>query len=945
MTQPNVRNQLKPLAHLDAAEDNIASIQKERCTQTVMLEDLLASLSSGVNSLIAAINLDYEYIYFNSAYADEIKRLLGTNIQLGMTVKDVYRAIPEQLAFSLKQWGRSLRGESYKEVVKFLSKGASENYYEVTISPIKKDQGDITGAVLVARNITQRLDSELSLTESEMRYQQLFDYIVDGLAICEFLFDEMGVPADYRILDVNPNFTRMVGSEREQIIGSTYSALSPSLNLLSLLNLDQLSQLAIAEKTLHLEGYSPALEGYYEVYAYSLPNNYFAIILSDVTEKKIEIDYKNWLASFPEQNPLPVLELDFEGKIAYLNPAARKFLPEIDHTNQSHPFLAGISEVINKFKTGERSILFTEQPLGNTWFHLGFIPFPKRERIRIYFTDITDRVNAEKKLHQVNQELEQTVNLRTKELKRLNEELNIDILQRIKSEEALKTERKRFNDVLEVLPAYVILLSPDGHISFANKYFRESFGESLDLCKRLPSNRDQFDGNCESFKPLLTGKPNLWEWIGPDHRIYSVHDHLFRDSDGSALILEMGLDITEVRKAQEQLRETSNYNRSLIEANLDILASINLDGIISDVNAATEAATGFTREEMIGTRFDIYFTDPEKANQGFQLVLEKGRVLNYELDLKHKDGHNTPVAYNASFYRDLEGNITGIFAGARDLTELLQKEKQLIELNRALEEAIQHEEDIHDQLVQAEKFAAMGRMLASITHEINNPLQTIKNCLYLITSSIPVDSPSSQFLSMATSETERISNLVAELREVYRPHQDSMLAPISLPELLENVHSLLKPQLGEKHVEWALVTTSEDVNDNWIVNGINDQLKQVIINLSMNAIDSMQPAGGQLQVSLTHGKNNDIGVFISDSGAGIDPQDLNRIFDPFFSTKTKGLGLGLSICYDIVQRHKGRIDVTSELGKGSAFKIWLPSLDVKQNQEQQYETAKQDSID
>ena len=119
-----------------------------------------------------------------------------------------------------------------------------------------------------------------------------------------------------------------------------------------------------------------------------------------------------------------------------------------------------------------------------------------------------------------------------------------------------------------------------------------------------------------------------------------------------------------------------------------------------------------------------------------------------------------------------------------NLTELRRKENQLLELNHALEEAIEHEAAIHDQLVQAEKFAAMGRMLASVTHEINNPLQTISNCLYLIASDIPSESQASQFLEMAMSETGRISKLVAELKDVYRPHQEYNFTTVFLPDLL-----------------------------------------------------------------------------------------------------------------------------------------------------------------
>jgi len=901
-----------------------------RSIEAVDLRELLNALTSEVSALIASIDLDFRYTYFNQAYQAEIKRLVGVELKIGMTVMDVYQSHPDQLVFPLKQWKRALNGETYKEVVKFSRIEASENYYEVTNKPIKDKMGGIAGAVIVAKNITHRLDVEHTLTESEMRYQQLFDKILDGLAIGEFLFDENGQPADYRILDVNPRFTEMVGIKREQMIGLTYSKLAHFLNQLGL---DSLGELAVAGKTVHISGKSSTLQRDFEGMAYPLPKNCFAIILSDITERTLEQEKINWLASFPEQNPLPVIEIDYDLNFTYHNPASHQYFPDLGGEEDRQHFSKEILDVVRKLQTNNELIAAKDVLVGSRWLHLSFYHMPLRKRIRIYSVDISDRVLAESELRELNKKLEATVLIRTAELSRLNQELNQDILRRETSENALKAERKRFNDVLEVLPVYVILLTREGRINFANKYFMDSLQkpDGVQYCD-LKSYRVKPEELTQTYKPFETGVPNAWEWAGPANRIYTVHDYPFTDVDGSQLILEMGLDITEIRSAQNKLSETSNYNRSLIEANLDFLATITRDGTITDVNAAAEIATGLDRNELIGSRFDILFDDPEAANRGLNLVLETGSVRNYELNLKHKDGGITPVAYNASFYTDLEGNIIGIFAGARDLTELKRKENQLVELNRALEAAIEHEQAIHDQLVQAEKFAAMGRMLASVTHEINNPLQTISNCLYLISSDIPTDSPAQQFLTMATSETGRISKLVAELKEVYRPRQEDKFAPLRLNVLLDDIYNLIKPQVTGLRVLWESEIGSDKSADVW-VSGTEDQLKQVFINLCMNAIEAMQPLGGDLKLTVVKNDDKEIGVLISDTGPGVDPANFDKIFDPFFSTKKEGLGLGLSICYDIVQRHHGHLELKSKLGEGSTFEVWLPQFHEGQQKE------------
>lgn len=923
MSQTNKHNQHQEAPLSSSAQGEQSKSKKSKFSQAVSLLELLNTLTSDISALIAAIDVDYRYIHFNPPYRDEVRRLFGVDLETGMTVMDVYRERPEQLAFALKQWNRSLGGELFKEVVRFLRTETKENFYEVTYSPIKNNKGLITGAVIVSKNITQRLVEEHFLTESEMRYQQLFDNILDGLAICEFLFDEKGQPIDYRILDVNPKFTSMIGSEREQLIGSNYSVLTPFLGNFEL---DRLSPLVFASETVHFEEFSPVSQRYYDGFVYSLPKNCFVIILTDITERNFAESNTSWLASFPEQNPMPVLEIDYDCIITYQNPAAITFFSDSRGSDQSHLFLFQIDDIMNIFKTGEDTKASKDIQIGDTWLHLSFYHMPQRKRIRIYSVDISDRVIAEKDLLDLNRKLEETVQLRTEALNRLNQELKEDIQCRKNSEKALEAEHKRFNDVLEMLPVYIILLTPDGHIKFANKFFKDSLRMSSQVRgDELASYRNKPKEVVETFKPLQSGQSNIWEWSGPENCIYTIHDFPFSDVDGSPLILEMGVEITEIRNAQKNLQETANYNRSLIDANLDFLVTINKEGIIEDVNTAAQLATGLSREELIGSCFETHFENREAASRGIQLVLETGSVRNYELSIKHKDGHTTPVAYNASFFTNSEGKVSGIFAGAREITELKRKEEEMLELNRDLEEAIAHELAIRNQLIQAEKFSAMGRMLASVTHEINNPLQTITNCQYLLASDIPVGSQARQFLEMAMSETTRISKLVADLKDVYRPHQENDFATVYLPALLDKIGSLLKPQLTEKHVEWVLIGDHDNKEEMW-VEGIEDQLKQVAINLSLNAIDAMQPRGGLLQVALVDGQNNEIGILFSDTGPGIETENLSKIFEPFFSTKKQGLGLGLSICYEIIQRHNGHIEVSSIPGKGTKFEVWLPGF-------------------
>jgi PAS domain S-box-containing protein len=246
---------------------------------------------------------------------------------------------------------------------------------------------------------------------------------------------------------------------------------------------------------------------------------------------------------------------------------------------------------------------------------------------------------------------------------------------------------------------------------------------------------------------------------------------------------------------------------------------------------------------------------------------------------------------------------------------------QNADLYNNLEAALQHEKTMRAQLIHAEKLAAMGRMVASVAHELNNPLQTIKNCIFLSQKRSSPDSEIYTYLGMALSETKRLSDLVLQLREVYRFGDSGSKQPLSIPKILDQVHLILNQHLKQHRVEWRQAAAG----DFW-VNGVSDQLKQVFLNICLNGVDAMQPDGGILSVALLMDQDSQhVGIEIRDSGPGIPPENIPQLFDPFFTTKDTGTGLGLAICYDIVQKHNGRITINNQPDQGAAFTIWLPS--------------------
>lgn len=237
-----------------------------------------------------------------------------------------------------------------------------------------------------------------------------------------------------------------------------------------------------------------------------------------------------------------------------------------------------------------------------------------------------------------------------------------------------------------------------------------------------------------------------------------------------------------------------------------------------------------------------------------------------------------------------------------------------------LQQSLQHERTARAQVVQVEKLAAIGRLAASVAHELNNPLQAIQNSLYLVRHETMLNQQAQADLDVALTESRRMADLIERMRETYRPAVAAEFRPESLNTLIAEVEKLISTHLRHN----AVVLEFKPDPQLPLVPCQRDQLKQVILNVSLNAVDAM-PNGGQLTISTAASPRAD-GVLMTfaDTGQGIAPQDLPNIFDPFFTRKAGGTGLGLAISYDIVQHHHGRLEVDSQLDHGTTFRIWLP---------------------
>lgn len=286
---------------------------------------------------------------------------------------------------------------------------------------------------------------------------------------------------------------------------------------------------------------------------------------------------------------------------------------------------------------------------------------------------------------------------------------------------------------------------------------------------------------------------------------------------------------------------------------------------------------------------------------GLASFAETGRQAEIEL-IDPEANRSLPMEITAREVLDPTGQVTAVVSVLHDLTEIRELERRRVE----------------QQLFESEKLAAVGRLAASIAHEVNNPLEAIKNALYLMQSD-SVNEKNTRFLEIARKETERVSHIIRQMLGFAR--RPGEVDWVDVNQVLEETFVLLEKKLKQSKIK---VFRSLDA-DLPKIRARADQLRQVFLNLIINAQQAIG-SDGEIRISTSRypqALQPSIVIQVSDTGAGISEDDQTRIFEPFFSTGKKGTGLGLWVTQDIVRQHGGRIEVSSEVGKGTQFSIIL----------------------
>jgi PAS domain S-box-containing protein len=381
----------------------------------------------------------------------------------------------------------------------------------------------------------------------------------------------------------------------------------------------------------------------------------------------------------------------------------------------------------------------------------------------------------------------------------------------------------------------------------------------------------------------------------------------------------------EQKKLDQRLRDQQFYTRSLIESNIDALMTTDPAGIITDLNKQMEALTDCTRDELIGAPFKNYFTDPERAEAAIKLVLREKKVTNYELTARARDGKTTVVSYNATTFYDRDRKLQGVCAVARDVTERKRLDQALQEKNVEFERATAAAEKAN---------LSKSDFLSSMSHELRSPLNAILGFAQLMNSDSPPPTPSQmasidQILHAGWYLLELI-NEILDLAQIESGRLALSLEPTALAEVLFECQTMIEPQ-GQKR---GIRMTFPQFDIPYFVNADRTRLKQVLINLLSNAIKYNQP-NGSVVVDCASSAPERIRVSVKDTGAGLPPEMLRQLFEPFNRlgqerSAEEGTGIGLVMSKRVVELMGGVIGVESTVGVGSVFWFELNSAAAPQ---------------
>jgi PAS domain S-box-containing protein len=396
---------------------------------------------------------------------------------------------------------------------------------------------------------------------------------------------------------------------------------------------------------------------------------------------------------------------------------------------------------------------------------------------------------------------------------------------------------------------------------------------------------------------------------------------------------ERTIHLENQRRLEREIEIAKNYLENIVENTQTSLMVLDKDLMVKTLNTAQARTIGRPKEDILGRPFFALFPDNLQPYDGipFESLLQKtlmGRSFEVK-DYKITGLHKAPIYMDMNISPLLiEGDITGILITSNNVTKRVHLEEALkqytVELEDKVDKGTATAKKLEQQVLHSEKLASLGRLAAGVAHEIGNPLTSISTFAQLLRE-MATDEFSQNSLDIINNHIQRITDIVRQMSTFSRPDSTN-IKYAQLNDILRSSLDLMRLDKRMKSTIEIAVNLDPELPKTMIDEG---QISQIFINIILNALDAM-PEGGTLRVATRRGSDDQgrdaILMEFADTGVGIPAGDIEKIFDPFYTTKEagKGTGLGLAVSYSIIKRHKGDIKVESQLGKGTTFTLILP---------------------
>jgi len=361
-------------------------------------------------------------------------------------------------------------------------------------------------------------------------------------------------------------------------------------------------------------------------------------------------------------------------------------------------------------------------------------------------------------------------------------------------------------------------------------------------------------------------------------------------------------DLSEIRRLEDELSKKNRFMANILRDSADAIITMDPEDVITSWNKGAESIFGYLASEMIGKPASILLTPELRKSRELEMIGRRfraqGAVRSYQTERITKDGRRIQVIFTRTAIHDDSGKVIGSSSVIKDFTSFRNLEKQLAD---------------------AEHLATMGELSAGLAHEIKNPLAGIKGAIEVILDSMPRTAAHREILGDVIHEVNRIDKIVRDLLNYAKPKPASH-SSIELPGLAQRIAAIARATSKRDGLP-IQVSQSTAIPD---FTGDETQLEQVLLNLLLNA-QNATPSGGHINVGLSYDSAAAaVRIEVSDDGPGIPEELRKKIFQPFFTTRTDGTGLGLATCLKNVQYHGGTIEVQSKLGKGTKFVVTIP---------------------